>query len=71
MIARRLPNGNLLIPIRADSEGVQGDASLEIAPDHPDYERWLRDLELGWDAVAIERAAIERVKAEHMASRSH
>ncbi len=37
-----LKNGNLLVPSRVESEGgTIGDGVLEIAPDHPDYERWL------------------------------
>ena len=40
MRARRLPDGNLLIPVVGDdSEEVQSLA--EIGPDHPDYPKWL------------------------------
>jgi len=47
MRARRLRNGNLLIPMRAEwPEGVVGDGVVEIAPGHPDFETWLRDARL-------------------------
>ena len=46
MRARILSNGNLLIPVQANSDGVMGDATMEITPEHPDYERFLRDLSL-------------------------
>ncbi len=37
-----LKNGNLLVPARVESaDGIIGDGIQEIAPDHPDYERWL------------------------------
>ena len=42
MYARRLPNGDLLIPVRAESkDGAVGDALKAIGPGHPDYEAWL------------------------------
>jgi hypothetical protein len=37
-----LPNGNLLIPKRAESDGVLGDGMVEIAPEHPDFADWGR-----------------------------
>ena len=40
-----LPNGNLLVPMRAEGEGVIGDGLVEISPGHPDYERWLEYLQ--------------------------
>ena len=46
MRARRLDNGNLLVPVRAEGPGsVLGDGMFEIQPDHPDYERWLPHIE--------------------------
>lgn len=45
MNARILPNGNLLVPVRVESEdGVVGDAMTEIGPGHPDYAQWHKDL---------------------------
>lgn len=46
-MVKRLPNGNLLIPKRAESEdgSIVGDAWFEIGPDHPDYQNWLKDAE--------------------------
>ena len=62
MRARLLPNGHLLIPVRAESEGVIGDAAVEIGPDHPDYQRYLADLTRpGVDPEEYERAAEARL----------
>lgn len=38
-----LPNGNLVVPRRVESEDGQtvGDGFEEIGPDHPEYESWL------------------------------
>lgn len=44
MNARRLPNGNLLVPMRAETEGAIGDCMIEIGPDHPDFKEWEADL---------------------------
>ena len=41
MEPERLPNGNLLVPARAEAEGVRGDGVREITPDDPEYARWL------------------------------
>jgi hypothetical protein len=42
MYARQLPNGDLLVPVRAESEdGTLGDALAVIAAAHPDYAAWL------------------------------
>lgn len=47
----KLPNGNLIVPKRAESEdGVIGDGVEEITPTHPQYTAWLafvddRDVE--------------------------
>jgi hypothetical protein len=38
--AYRLPNGNLMVPRRAQGEGVLGDAWVEVGPDDPDYKKW-------------------------------
>ncbi len=40
--ARRLPNGNLLVPIRAESGdgSVIGDGMVEVAPGSPEYAAW-------------------------------
>lgn len=40
-----LPNGNLLIPRRAEGDGVLGDGMEEIDPGHPEFEDWMADLE--------------------------
>jgi len=44
MRAIRLPNGNLIVPVRVESEDglTVGDGHEEIGPDHPDYAEWLR-----------------------------
>ena len=38
-----LANGNLLVPMRAESEdrGTIGDAMVEVEPGTPEYEEWL------------------------------
>ncbi len=42
MKAKRLANGRLLIPMRAESsDGTLGDGMVEIGPAHPDYAEWL------------------------------
>lgn len=40
MYARKLPNGNLLVPMRAETNGVVGDAMVEVEPGSAEYERW-------------------------------
>lgn len=47
MNAKRLPNGNLRIPMRAESEDgrLEGDGFLEIDPTHPDYAEWERAIQ--------------------------
>ena len=43
----KLPNGNLLVPKRAEGpEGMIGDGVEEIGPDHPDFEAWMRTFKL-------------------------
>jgi len=38
---RRLPNGNLEVPVRVESDdGVIDDGLAEIGPDHPNYQEW-------------------------------
>ena len=44
MIAFKLPNGNLLIPKRAEDEeglGIVGDGMVEVEPGDPEYDLWL------------------------------
>ncbi len=41
MTARRLPDGRLEVPARAETEdGLIGDGMQTISPDHPDYAAW-------------------------------
>ena len=44
---KRLPNGNLLVPARAESDDgeVLGDRIVEIGPDDPQYDAWAAELE--------------------------
>lgn len=44
MIPILLPNGNLLIPVRAEGDDVVGDTWREITPADPDYEQWLAEI---------------------------
>jgi hypothetical protein len=37
----KLPNGNYLVPMRAESQGVIGDSMVELPPDNPDVIRYL------------------------------
>jgi hypothetical protein len=40
--ARRLANGNLLVPKRAEGpDGLIGDGAEEVAPGTEEYRRWL------------------------------
>jgi hypothetical protein len=41
MTIQKLPNGNLLVPMRAEGKGTIGDGIAEIGPDHPDYQKWV------------------------------
>ena len=46
MEARRLKNGNLLVPMAAEGPGgALFDGVFEIGPGHPDYEGWLPFVE--------------------------
>ena len=41
MLPERLPNGNLLVPMRAEGEdGLVGDSVVEIGPEHPHFVDW-------------------------------
>lgn len=40
MNATRLDNGNLLIPIRAESDGIIGDAMIEVGREDPRFIEW-------------------------------
>jgi hypothetical protein len=41
MIATRLDNGNISVPIRVeDDNGVIGDSTVELSPDDIEYEAW-------------------------------
>ncbi len=53
-------DGNLLVPARAESAGVIGDGVVEIAPDHPDYARWLSFV----DSAPLYALAAMRVERE-------
>ena len=46
MQPKRLPNGNLLVPKRAEGDGWVGDGLVEIGPDDPEYKRWIDYLAL-------------------------
>lgn len=41
MAARRLPDGRLRVPVRAEGPGgIVGDGMAEIGPDDPRYQQW-------------------------------
>ncbi len=39
--AFKLDNGNLLVPMRAETDGIIGDGMVEVAPGSPEYEKWI------------------------------
>lgn len=41
MKSYRLKNKNLVVPFRAESDGIIGDALLVIDQTHPNYAAWL------------------------------
>jgi hypothetical protein len=45
MKATKLPNGDLLIPARAETDGVIGDGMIRISEGHSDYKKWLDFIE--------------------------
>lgn len=49
---QRLPNGNLLIPVAVETDGVLGDLMVEITPDDPQYIEWLPFLDTKWELTA-------------------
>lgn len=45
-LPERLPDGRLLVPMRAEGPGgVVGDGLVAIGPDHPDFRTWSAYLE--------------------------
>lgn len=47
MKAYRLPNGNMMVPKRAESDaGHLGDGMIEVKPGSPDYQAWLPYLQV-------------------------
>jgi hypothetical protein len=44
-VVRRLENGNLLVPARAEGDGVVGDGVVELAPGDSQYDEWAEWLE--------------------------
>jgi hypothetical protein len=48
MNAKKLSNGNLLIPKRVEGKGgAVGDAMVEVKPGTPEYDEWLPFVEGG------------------------
>jgi len=46
MEVKKLRNGNLLVPMRAeDKSGAIGDALVEISSKHPKYAAWIKYIE--------------------------
>ena len=41
------PNGDLVVPRRAELDGILGDGEERITPEHPDYEKWRNDIARG------------------------
>ena len=56
-----MANGNLRVPLRAESpDGAVGDGMLEIGPDHPQFEAWMRWLDKQKDAGNRDRPTVEQ-----------
>ena len=51
MLIRKLENGNLLVPKRAESDGIIGDGVEEIRPDQPEYQQWLTWMKRDQEAL--------------------
>lgn len=45
MTIQKLADGTLLVPTRVEGDGVTGDGMLEIAPTHPEYQKYLKEYE--------------------------
>ena len=43
MNARRLPNGNLLIPVPLYGDDIAGEGMIEVTPEDPRYAPWAED----------------------------
>ncbi len=56
MRVKRLRNGNLLVPMTATGPGIIGDGAVELGPDSPDYDSWLRWIERNTGRFIDERA---------------
>jgi len=62
MKIKRLPDGKLIVPCRAEGDGgVVGDGMVEIGPDDPDYPAWDKWLKANPDEE-------ERDKPEELTS---
>jgi hypothetical protein len=43
MKAFLLPNGNMLVPLRAEGPGgIIGDGLIEVGPSNPEFDAWLK-----------------------------
>jgi len=45
---KRLPNGNILAPMRAENDDTIGDAMVELEPGdkmYDDWDKWLKEKE--------------------------
>jgi hypothetical protein len=45
MRIQKTATGSLLVPTRIEMDGVVGDAMIEIAPDHEEYQKYLKEYE--------------------------
>lgn len=50
---KRLPNGNLLIPVGIYSDDVMGDDLVEVSRDDPRYAEWEPYLGTEWDETDL------------------
>ena len=68
-MATLLPNGNMRVPRRAESEeGVIGDGSEELSPDSEDYVRWIHFLSASADRKRAEDFAAEARRSDEKAA---
>jgi len=60
----KLANGNLVVPVRAESEDgtTIGDGLAEIGPDHPDFAKWVTDMKRLEDLELTKHTSGRRVR---------
>jgi hypothetical protein len=70
MKLRRLPNGNLLIPVAVELGDILGDMLVEITPDDPRYADWEPFLGTVWEEPLSEEARARFLAEQQVTTRS-